>query len=103
MAEKNMNTDEMDESIVILTDDEGNDIEFEFLDLIEYEGKEYVVLLPSDPEDVEEGVLILEVVRGTEETYLDIDDDELLEKLFDIFRERYNGDYEFEDAEDAEE
>ena len=36
------------DNIVSLTDEDGNEIEFEFLDLIQYDGEEYVVLLPTE-------------------------------------------------------
>ena len=40
-----------EENIIVLNDENGNEVRFEFLDLIEYDGEEYVVLLPV----VEEG------------------------------------------------
>ena len=39
--------DELDNKI-ILNDEDGNEIEFEFLDVVEVDGNEYVVLLPVD-------------------------------------------------------
>lgn len=39
--------DEYDDNIVVLNDSDGNEVRFEFLDLIEYDGDEYVVLLPA--------------------------------------------------------
>ena len=35
-----------EENLIVLNDEDGNEIEFEFLDLISYRQKEYVVLLP---------------------------------------------------------
>ena len=47
------NNEELD-NIVTLKDEDGNDVKFEFLDLIDYEGEEYVVLLPAEEsEDAE--------------------------------------------------
>ena len=51
MDEENYDDSEFNEdesNIVILNDEEGNEIRFEFLDLIEYENEEYVILLPLD-------------------------------------------------------
>ena len=45
--ENNINEENLD-NIIILNDEEGNEIQFEFLDLIEYNSEEYVVLLPVD-------------------------------------------------------
>ena len=46
---ENMEGEEID-NIVILNDEEGNEVQFEFLDLIEYDGEEYVILLPVEEE-----------------------------------------------------
>ena len=50
---ENMEGEEID-NIVILNDEEGNEVQFEFLDLIEYDGEEYVILLPVEEEVSEE-------------------------------------------------
>ena len=51
--ENNINEENLD-NIIILNDEEGNEIQFEFLDLIEYNSEEYVVLLPVDEDEDEE-------------------------------------------------
>ncbi len=83
-------------TLITLEDEEGNEVEFEFLDLVEYEGEEYIVLIEND-EDADE-VVILKVNPVDEETeeYVSIDDEELLDKLFDIFKKKYEGDIQFE-------
>ena len=48
---ENVNEGEELDNIIILNDEDGNEVEFEFLDLIEYEGEEYVVLLPVEEEE----------------------------------------------------
>ena len=40
--------DEELDNTIILNDEKGNPVSFEFLDLVEYENNEYVVLLPDD-------------------------------------------------------
>ncbi len=83
--------DDMEEfdNIVTLTDDEGNDVQFEFLDLVEYQDGEYVVLMPLDDDSGE--VLILQIVQegDDEEVYAGIDDDETLAAVFGVFKEKY--------------
>lgn len=49
------------DNIIVLTDEDGIDVEFEFCASIEYEGNEYVVLLPTDDDDGE--VVILQVME----------------------------------------
>ena len=88
---------EEESSILVLTDDKGNDVEFEYLDSVELEGKEYLVLLPMD--EVETQVVILEVepVDEENENYLAVTDEALLNTLYGIFKERYKDVLTFED------
>ena len=56
MSEDMNNIPENEEvdNIIVLNDEEGNEVQFEFLDLIDFEGEEYVVLLPAEEtEDAE--------------------------------------------------
>ena len=83
---------------VVLTDEFGENIEFEVLDLLEYEGSEYVVLLPMEQDEEEEGeVAILKVVVVDDEETLEVVEDmDLMEKIFEVFKERFESDYSFE-------
>ena len=103
--EKNITTaDEEEIEIITLTDENGEDMDFEFLDLVEYEDKRYVVLLPpiedveGVDEDEDEEVLILQVEDdGTEEneSYVFVDDDDILTAVFDIFKEKFKDEFDF--------
>lgn len=76
------------DNIIILNDDEGNEVEFEFLDLIPYRGKEYVVLLPT-PDDADEVVILqLEEADDETESYISVDNELTLQAVFEIFKER---------------
>ncbi|MBQ6823388.1 MAG: DUF1292 domain-containing protein [Clostridia bacterium] len=89
--------EEMD-NIIVMHDEEGNEEEFEYLDAIEYQGKEYVILVPAD--DSEEGeVVILEVEEIDEETeaYNSVEDQAILRAVFDLFKEKFKDEFEFED------
>ena len=87
---------ENDGALITLTDEEGNEVEFEFLDVIEYDGDEYIVLIEND-EDADE-VVILKINALDEETeeYVSIDDEEILQTVFDMFKKKYEGDINFE-------
>ena len=79
-----------DDSIITLTDDEGNEVDFLLLDVVEYDEKDFLVLLPMEDEeedaDAEEDVLILQAVRnGEEETYVGIEDENVLNAVFGLF------------------
>ena len=101
--EKNMATSAEEEiDIITLTDENGEDMDFELLDLVEYEGKRYAVLLPPiedvEGEDEDEEVLILQVEDdGTEEneSYVFVDDDDILTAVFDIFKEKFKDEFDF--------
>lgn len=74
--------------ILELTDEEGNEIALEVLDSVDYEGVEYLVLLP-DEEGADE-VVILEVEPQADgsESFLTIDNEDILNAVFDIFQQR---------------
>ena len=91
------------DNIIVLNDENGNEVEFEFLDLIEFEGEEYVVLLPmtAEGEEDEGEVVILKVEDidedTDEESYVSVDDEEVLNKVFEIFKEKFKDDFDFVD------
>ncbi|WP_316608920.1 DUF1292 domain-containing protein [uncultured Ruminococcus sp.] len=89
--------DEYEPEIITLEDDLGNEKDFEFLDVVEYEGEEYIILLPTE-EDEQSEVMILKIesVDDDTENYVGINDEETLQKVFDIFKERYKDDFDFE-------
>ena len=84
-------------SILSLTDENGVEQNFEYLDVIEYEGTEYLFLLPVDDENAEVVILEIEPVDEENENYLAIDDLELLEKLYELFKEKFADYFTFED------
>ena len=84
-------------SILSLTDENGNEQNFEYLDVIEYEGKEYLFLLPAEDESAEIVILEIEPVDEENENYLAIEDMELLEKLYEMFKEKFQDYFTFED------
>ena len=89
MADEKILTEEEESSIIMLTDENGNDTEFEYLDCIEYEGKEYLVLIPNE-EDAEE-IVILEIQPVDEETenYISVENEDTLNAVYEIFKERF--------------
>ena len=96
------NNEELD-NIVTLKDEDGNDVNFEFLDLIDYNGEEYVVLLPSDEVEEEEPdeVVILKLEKvpenEEEETYVSVEDEDVLNAVFEIFKEKFIDEFNFVD------
>ena len=84
-------------SILTLTDENGNDIDFEYMDCSEYEGKEYLVLMPMEEESNEIVILEVEPVDEENENYLAVSDEEVLDAVYAIFKERYADILTFED------
>ncbi|MEE0866509.1 MAG: DUF1292 domain-containing protein [Clostridia bacterium] len=100
---ENYEGEELD-NIVILNDEDGNEVKFEFLDLVELDDEEYVVLLPVTEEgEEEEGeVVILKIEdnddeNAEEESYVSVEDEDILNKVFDIFKEKFKDDFDFVD------
>ncbi len=76
-------------SILTLTDDNGNETDFEYLDCIEYQGKEYLVLIPAEEEAVQIVIMEIEPVDEENENYLAVEDEGTLNAVYAIFKERY--------------
>ena len=84
-----------EDSILTLTDENGEETNFEYLDCIEYEGKEYLVLMPEESNEI----VILEVqpVDEENENYIAVENEAILETVYGIFKERYKDILQFED------
>lgn len=97
-----MENEELD-NIITLNDEAGNEVQFEFLDLVELDNEEYVVLLPvtEEGEEDEGEVVILKLEDIDEETegesYVGVEDEEILNKVFQIFKEKYKDEFNFVD------
>ena len=101
-AEKNLpveSEEEDDMEIITLTDQEGNEVEFELLDVVPYENEEYLVLAPVEPGEVDN----VEIFRieadpeSDEESYFGLDSEEELEAVYEEFKKRNADLYDFAD------
>lgn len=100
-------SDEFGPDFITITDEDGNDIELEFLDALEHQGIRYMAFFPAqslneqgepDDEDEETGIILLKVIEENGEELLStLDDDQELEDVYALFMERL-----FEDEEDEE-
>lgn len=97
MENENMILEEEEISVLTLTDENGNDVEFEYMDCIEYGGKEYLVLMPVDTVETEIVILEVEPVDEENENYLAVEDEKLLNAVYAIFKEKYKDVLTFED------
>ena len=90
------------DNIITLNDESGNDVHFEFLDLVEYAGDEYVILFPVEELDETGEVVILkmeESVNDDEEAYVGVEDQDVLEAVFAMFKEKFKEQFDFIDEE----
>lgn len=84
-------------SILTLTDENGEEINFEYLDCIEYEGVEYLILAPEGDEEGETVILEVQPVDEENENYVGVEDEAILDAVFGLFKEKYKDILEFED------
>ncbi len=97
MANEEILNEEDQSRILTLTDEDGEEIEMEYLDCIEYEGKEYLVLMPVEELATEIVILEVEPVDEENENYLSVSDENVLNAVYDLFKERYKDVLTFED------
>ena len=84
--------------ILALTLEDGTEEEFEIVDEVEYQGANYVILLPMGDEDCDE-VVIVKVVDREEQIYESVDDEDTLVAVFAAFQERVQELFAFDDEE----
>lgn len=96
--EKEMLPEEEEEvGILTLTDENGQDMDFEYLDCIEYKGTEYLVLMPVDEAETQIVILEVQPVDDENENYVAVDDEATLDAVYEIFKEKYKDVLTFED------
>ncbi len=88
---------EEESSTITLTDENGQDVTFDYLDCLEYEGKEYLVLMPAEDDSNEVVILEVEPVDEENENYLAVEDEEILDAVYGIFKEKYKDVLTFEE------
>ena len=94
--------DEFGPNFVTLTDDEGNDIELEYVDALEHNGTTYMAFFPVVEEDSEDEqneeeyglVMLKSQMENGEEILVTIDDEEEIDKVYDLFMEQILSDEE---------
>lgn len=97
MANDEILQDEEESSVLTLTDENGEDMEFEYLDSIQYQDKEYLVLLPAQEESNEIVILEIQPVDEENENYVAVTDEAVLDAVYGIFKERFKDILTFED------
>ena len=93
---------------VVLTDEDGNEVEFEHIDTVEVDGETYMAFIPAElavdeEADVDGELVILKVVEEDgEEVLVSVEDDDEADRVFDIVMERVEDMYEDDDEPEAD-
>ncbi len=92
-------SEEYGPNFITLTDEDGNDIELEYVDAIEVDGQTYMAFFPTVEDENDEaaaedfGLVILKsVMENGEELLSTLDSDEELERVYDLFMEQLMAD-----------
>ena len=93
---------EENRKILPFTDDEGNTVELELADSFELEDKQYAVLVEPEIEDSDEDeglVYIMEIQSDSDDEMIlvEIEDESIMDKAFDMFKQRCEEDFDFVD------
>lgn len=78
----------MEEDMIELTDEEGNKIKYEILDVIYKDEDEFAVLLPEDSEDEVVIFKVVPLAKEDEVEYEEVVDEELADEIFNEFVKR---------------
>ena len=87
-------------NVITHTDSDGSDVDFEVLDIVPYKEHEYVVMLPVDDESDSPEAVILELLEAEEDNEEDmlqgVEDEEILNAVFNLFMEKNADEFQFE-------
>ncbi|MBE7088570.1 MAG: DUF1292 domain-containing protein [Clostridiales bacterium] len=87
MAEReNEMMEELEEEIIELVDENGDVVKFKLIDVVEYKGVKYVLLLAAEENaDVAEDEIAIFILNEKQETLDIIEDDALLEEVYEYY------------------
>lgn len=84
---------------VVLTDEDGNEVEFQHIDTVEVDGQTYMAFIPAElAVDEEAEVVILKVIEENgEEILASVEGDDEADRIFEIVMDRVEDMYEEEE------
>lgn len=95
MANDDELLEDNDEELIELVDEEGNVINFRLLDVTEYKGEKYTLLLAAEPnEEIAEDEVVIFRYNEAEQTLDPIEDENLLQEVFDFYQSEADEDEE---------
>ena len=79
---------DLEEEVIELVDDDGKVIKFKLLDVTEYKGQKYTLLLAAEPNDeIAEDEVVIFRLNEEEEVLEPIEDEKLLEEVFEFYQQ----------------
>ncbi len=98
MNEKEELNEEVEDGLIELIDDDGKVINFKLLDVTEYKGEKYTLLLAAEPnEQIAEDEVVIFRLNEQEETLEPIEDEKLLEEIFEFYQQETDGEEVYSD------
>ncbi len=94
---------ELEQEVFTLTDEEGNESDFELIGNMEIDGVTYIALLPMEGTEDEYVILKLTEDEDGDEVLVTIDDDEEFDKVADAFEDEFMGDIDHDALDTPEE
>ena len=95
-----MDEERFEDEIYTLTDEEGNQSEFELLGTIEEDGAVYYALVPLEDNENNEYVILK---SEDEDTLATIDDDDEFNRIADRFDEEFFSEIDYDETDEPEE
>ena len=89
-------TFDFEEEVFTLTDEEGNESDFEFIGKIELGDNTYVALVPVDGDEEEYVILKVDTDENGEEYLSTIEDDEEFDKAADAFEDEFMSEIDYD-------
>ena len=75
-----------EDELIELVDEEGNVIKFKLLDVTEYKGEKYTLLLAAEPDDeIAEDEVVIFRMKEQEQVLEPVEDDDLLQEIYDFY------------------
>ena len=97
-----LNEEELDleDEVIELVDDDGKVIKFKLLDVTEYKGQKYTLLLAAEPnEEIAEDEVVIFRLNEEEEVLEPIEDEKLLEEVFEFYQEEVEAEEAYDETE----
>lgn len=97
---KNINNEEEMTDIFTLTDEDGNEIDFEVIGEYEKDGQRYFAMIPTEDDNVDndvcEYVILKLAMDGEEEVLVTVDDDDELDDIADYFDDLFSQELDYD-------